>query len=53
MLPTKKKGYLSRHKKAIHHGVKFSCDICDYKATKKGALLTHIKSIHKGVKFYF
>ena len=37
---------LSTHIKAIHDGVKFPCDQCDYKATWKQHLLKHKKSRH-------
>ena len=30
---------------------RFSCELCEYKATQKGNLLRHIKSTHEGVKF--
>ena len=45
------KGYLLKHVKAIHEGVKFPCEQCDYKAIRKENLLIHIKSTHEGIKF--
>ena len=39
------------HIKALHKGIKYPCDQCDFKATQKSNLLTHIKSIHECVKY--
>ena len=38
------------HSKSKCNGVKFLCNLCDFKSTQKGNLLRHIKSIHIGVK---
>ena len=39
--------------KSQHEGVRFLCDLCDYKANWKHNLLTHIKSIHENVDVKF
>ena len=34
-----------------HEGVKYSCNLCDYKASRKGNLKTHKMSVHMGIKY--
>ena len=34
----------------IHDGVKYDCNLCDYKATQLGNLRTHVQSKHEGIK---
>ena len=43
---------LKRHDNAMHKGVRYSCDHCNYKATQLGNLKTHIKAVHLKVKNY-
>ena len=48
--PRTYQGDLKRHKKAIHEGVKYACNQCEYHATEQGNLKKHKQSIHEGVK---
>ena len=41
-----KKVHLASHVLAIHVGVRFPCDKCNYKATQKTHLWEHIKTRH-------
>ena len=43
-------GYLKKHIKSKHKGVKYSCNQCDKQFTQQGALTTHLQSKHEGVK---
>jgi len=40
-----------KYEESIHKGVKYSCELCDYKATQKGHLQRHRKSVHERVKY--
>ena len=40
------KGSLTNHTKAIHEGVRFPCDQCDFKGTQNISLKKHKRSIH-------
>ena len=42
------KGNLQKHVKAIHEGVKYSYEYCDYKAITNSSVQQHVKSIHDG-----
>ena len=42
--------HLTKHNNAVHLGIKFPCDQCDYKATTPGSLRTHKRSLHEGQK---
>ena len=42
--------HLQIHNNAVHLGVKYPCDKCEYKATVPGILRTHIRSKHDGIK---
>ena len=41
---------LFRHKQAVHEGVTYDCNQCDYKATLKANLKAHIESKHEGIR---
>ena len=40
------RGSLTNHTKAIHEGVRFPCDQCDFKGTQNNSLKKHRRSIH-------
>ena len=46
----KAKGSLTQHKKSVHEGVKYPCNLCDYEATEQRSLTRHKQSGHEGVK---
>ena len=37
---------LQRHNKIIHEGIRFPCNMCDYKATQRNSLKRHFQSKH-------
>ena len=47
-----KKQALLKHKKKIHHGNIFICDVCDYRTWNNGHLMIHKQSKHLGVRFH-
>jgi len=46
------KRYLREHRQAIHEGIKYSCDMCDHRATTKSNLTKHKQLKHKFNKFF-
>ena len=34
----------------IHLGIKFPCDLCEYKSTQRNNLITHKKNVHLLIK---
>ena len=36
--------------KAVHEGLRFPCNFCEYKSTCRTGLKNHISSIHEGIK---
>ena len=40
------KGNMVEHHKAAHAGIRYSCDICEYKATRKNVLRRHKSNVH-------
>jgi len=46
------KRYLREHRQAIHEGIKYSCDMCDHRATTKSNLTKHKQLKHKMIKFF-
>ena len=47
-----RQGSLRRHKKSIHEGVQYPCQICEYKSAHQSSLSDHIKSKHKDIDGY-
>ena len=45
-----KEGNLLKLVISVHEGIKYPCQLCEYKATHKHNLLSHIKSVHEDVK---
>ena len=39
-------GNLAEHKRAVHEGVKYPCEQCNYQATSKGNLAKHQRNRH-------
>ena len=39
------------HIKAIHEGLKYDCNKCDYRANKKNNLIAHKKSKHDRFRY--
>ena len=37
---------------AVHQGVQFTCNLCNYRATDKGSLLRHSRGVHQGIRYY-
>lgn len=46
------KRYLREHRQAIHEGIKYSCDMCDHRATTKSNLKKHKQLKHDLDKFF-
>merc|ERR1712025_571720 len=46
------KRYLREHRQAIHEGIKYSCDMCDHRATTKSNLKKHKQLKHELDKFF-
>ena len=42
---------LKKNKMSVNEGVKYLCNLCDYKASRQGHLKTHKSSVHMGVKY--
>ena len=38
--------YLNRHRKAVHEGLKYSCELCTFKVTDQTVYNTHLREIH-------
>ena len=38
---------IREHEQNVHDGLKFDCNLCDYKASIKGNLRRHLKANHK------
>ena len=51
ILKTIWKGNLKQHIDSVHGDVRYSCDLCDYKARWKGNLKKHIDSVHGDVRY--
>ena len=45
------KGYVVKHKRAVHEGIKYPCGQCHYQTTKKGNLSKHQRTVHEGIKY--
>ena len=45
-------GIFTIHKKSIHEGVQYPCQICEYKSAHQSSLSDHIKSKHKDIDGY-
>ena len=37
---------------SVHEGIKYDCNVCEYKVTRRNSLLRHVKSEHEGFKYY-
>ena len=46
------KRYLREHRQAIHEGIKYSCDMCEHRATTKSNLKKHKQLKHELNKFF-
>jgi len=46
------KRYLREHRQAIHEGIKYSCDMCEHRATTKSNLKKHKQLKHEVDKFF-
>ena len=44
-------GSLKRHKKGVHEGFKYSCDICPRQFSAVKDVKEHKKSVHEGMKY--
>ena len=42
---------LKKHISAVHEGMKYPCDLCQYKASAKDNLKKHMIGIHSETKF--
>jgi len=42
---------MKKHVDAIHAGVTYNCDFCEFKSGYKQVLKKHIESLHQGVKY--
>ena len=43
---------MRRHVLAVHQGVRFPCNLCNYRAPDKGSLLRHTRGVHQGIRYY-
>merc|ERR550532_3501945 len=43
---------MRRHVSASHQGIRFPCELCNYRAPDKGSLMRHTRGVHEGIKFY-
>ena len=41
----------TRHKAAIHKGITYKCDLCEYTAKQKGSVDAHKRGHHGGENF--
>ena len=41
---------ITTHIKAVHEGLKYLCNDCEYKATARSSFLQHIKAVHEELK---
>jgi len=46
------KRYLREHRQAIHEGIKYSCDMCEHRATTKSNLKKHKQLKHELDRFF-
>ena len=44
-------GYSHMSYQAVHKGVKYDCNNCDFSATMQGSLTCHIQLVHEGLKY--
>ena len=42
---------LWRHMQAVHEGLRYNCDQCEYKAIRQSSLTSHIQAVHEGVRY--
>ena len=47
-----RKEEIRTHIEAVHEGIRYNCEFCDYKGTTKPNLKNHISSIHENQRFY-
>ena len=43
-------GHVNNHKLSVHEGVKYNCDLCDYKETEQETVRIHKLAVHETVK---
>ena len=41
---------ITTHIKAVHEGLKYLCNDCEYKAATRSSFLQHIKAVHEELK---
>ena len=41
-----------KYVQSVHEGIKYDCNVCEYKVTRRNSLLRHVKSEHEGFKYY-
>ena len=52
-LSVSSKGNLTKHKRALHEGVKYPSELCQCQATTKRSLTWHIGAVYEGVKYHY
>lgn len=46
------KGQLNVHIRKVHKGIKYNCELCEYKTTQKAHLKAHINGVHENIRSF-